>query len=176
MVKKRSNYLIILIFITVLGCISLSIFCISEKKRSAELEQTLEIERKNNIIYKDFISIPIDIFEDRVSSGQLMLVYIGNNECSDCSVFYPTFLKMFREHNLVDKIVYVEGVHLRKDKEKWTEFKKKYGFNQTPTIAIYQYGKQVSSIEWSEIEGISEQDFEKWLDTNKSIIESISIL
>ncbi|MGL9891901.1 DUF6568 family protein [Enterococcus mundtii] len=151
-----------------------TIFKIQQDKLN-QIDKSLQIEKNNVQIYQDIISYPINTFENKVSNGDLMFVYMGNLECSDCSAFYPIFKEKFKEFNLENKLSYIECSYLRTNKSEWLKFKEKYGFSQTPAFIIYKNSKILSNIEWDNNNGLNEVSFSTWLSENKKIIDSISL-
>ena len=147
----------------------------TQRNKLNQIEKSLQIEKTNVQIYQDIISYPIEFFENKVANGDLMFVYMGNLECSDCSIFYPIFKEQFNKFELENKLAYVECSHLRTNKNEWLNFKEKYGFLQTPAFIIYENSKIVSSIEWDDNNGLNEASFSAWLSENKEIIDSISL-
>ncbi|MGC6768227.1 thioredoxin family protein [Enterococcus sp. LJL128] len=168
---KKSMYFIGTI-LTVIGITFGILF--SQKRAEADyLSDQLAVEQSNRLIFKDLISYPVQSFEKKVDSEDLVFAYIGNAECPDCSIFYPVLEQKMREYQLANKLFYVEGSYLREDKEKWLAFKEKYEFMQTPAFIIYKEQKVVSKIEWDASEGLSEESFESWLIDNQEILDEI---
>lgn len=86
---------------------------------------------------------------------------------------FPYFGKKISDYELQSKLIYIDGVHLRTNKDNWQKFKNKYGFSQTPAFVIYRQNQIISKIEWDEKRGLSEKDFDHWLEDNMKIINSI---
>lgn len=68
----------------------------------------------------------------------------------------------------------VEISRLHRNKKKWTEFKLKYGFDQTPAFILFKNGKVNSMIQWDEKKGLSSDSFHRWLEENRNDIENLS--
>lgn len=133
----------------------------------------LSISKINSEPIKKYISVPPLILESMVSRGDTVFSYIGNNECSDCSLFYPTFDKIIEKEDIINNVVYVEGKFLKKNVVEWKEFKKRNNFSETPVFIIYKDGKILDKIEWDSKNGLSEEKFSSWIERNIEVIRSI---
>ena len=172
-VKINQKLLFLILVILFLGVTFFARECYKQKSELTRLKIREEIVNKNNEIYKEFMSIPISIFEQRLKENDSMFVYIGNGECSDCSVFLPIVQRSVKKFKLEDKLFYVEGKYKRQNMEEWIEFKSQNKFNQTPAFIIYDKGRIVTKIEWTEKEGLSEQNFNQWISNNLDLIKAL---
>ncbi|HAP5503538.1 TPA: thioredoxin, partial [Enterococcus faecalis] len=101
-------------------------------------------------------------------------VYIGNSECADCSTFSKNLKNEVNNFPLKNSLYLVEISRLHRNKKKWTEFKLKYGFDQTPAFILFKNGKVNSMIQWDEKKGLSSDSFHRWLEENRNDIENLS--
>ena len=67
------------------------------------------------------------------------------------------------------KIYNVKNYRESNTEETWQNFKRKYGFTQTPAILIYQDGNLKSMIEWDSEEGLSKERLVEWLTYNNIV-------
>ncbi|MEI5994340.1 DUF6568 family protein [Candidatus Enterococcus mansonii] len=173
--EKQKTTMLILCLGLFIVLILAGVTILSEKNKVKQVNESLKIEQTNIEIYQDVVSFPLETFEYKFSKGDLMLVYMGNFECSDCSTFSPVFKEKFKKHNLKNKLIYVECSYLRSNKSEWLKFKEKYSFKQTPSFIIYKNSSILSSIEWDDVNGLNEETFDNWLLENKKIIDTISL-
>ncbi|WIM40021.1 thioredoxin family protein [Paenibacillus sp. PK4536] len=160
----------LLIFLGIILIISLffSVYFYNEniklKKNMIDLKESIS----NTYNYLD--SITVTNFEKKVVNKEKFIVYIGRPDCNDCLFFEPMFEKFVYANDLNNKIVYLNIRDYRAENEKrWNEFKRKYGFQQTPAIIYFEDGKNKNVIEWSNEKGLPIDDLKKWLKNNKLI-------
>lgn len=128
---------------------------------------------KNEIsaTYNYLNSITIRNFKNAIEEKRDMIVYVGRPDCSDCNYFEPTFREVINQYNLFEDIYYLNVKNYRESntEETWQNFKRKYGFTQTPAILIYQDGNLKSMIEWDSEEGLSKERLVEWLTYNNIV-------
>ncbi|MGM0123630.1 hypothetical protein IGI37_001002 [Enterococcus sp. AZ194] len=174
--KKNNNKICIVIFsfFTVLVIIVNLSRIIYQQEETLELtEAELDIAKINSDSLQNFEFASPNMLNNIVKKNEIVFTYIGNNECLDCSTFYPIFKNVVMKNKIENKILYVEGSYLRKDKEKWLDFKNINQFSQTPAFIIYKDGKVIDKIEWDSDEGLTEKDFSVWISENLSTIKLI---
>jgi thiol-disulfide isomerase/thioredoxin len=173
--NKGKKLLLILCLTMMVALLLAGTTILIEKNKLAQIRNTLETERTNTKIYQDIISYPMESFENKFVQGDIMLVYMGNLECSDCSTFYPILKKKLEKYNLKNKLIYIECSHLRSNKDEWIKFKKKYSFTQTPAFIIFKNSRVLTSIEWDDDNNLNEATFDNWISKNEKVINSISL-
>ena len=119
--------------------------------------------------YQYLNSLTIRNFEESVESKMDLVVYIGRPDCPDCNYFEPILRKVVNEYNLFSKISYLNVKNYRKNNtiETWENFKNKYNFSQTPACILIKNGDIISTIEWDNSLGLTEDRFVEWLSYNK---------
>jgi|GEM_PF-1999095 len=177
--KKRNNYMIIGMTLAILMfCLVIMFFLFEKNKELEKANSTLKIEKQilsdNTSAFEYLNSLTIDSFEKRVAEGDDLFVYVGkNSECNDCSIFSKTLKKEVETFPLKNSLYFVEISSIHSDKERWLDFKKRYGFNQTPAFLLFQNGEIKSMIEWTEQDGLSSEAFHNWLERNESFIKQL---
>lgn len=175
LLKKRKLVLILLILLIILLVIGLFSVIIT-KRNSYEHENVLRAEiisesKTNTTVYKELNSITIPTFEKKISDKRDFLVYIGRPTCSDCNLFDPILVNELKKEDMTSNVVFLNVAWERqKGWTSWVQFKKKYGFKQTPAIIHYHNGKVLSIIQWGNNKGISKGDLHLWLIKQKEKI------
>lgn len=154
--------------VTLLGCflffISLSYLCWKNHNEVAYLKKLLvEEQTKYPPIYNVIDSMTLKNFEDKIEKKEDVIVYVGRPSCSDCTKFEPKFIQMLENKKLTSYIVYLNVAELRKNEQKWDEFKEKFGIEYTPTIARFSLGKIVDKVNWTPENGTDIDEFDYFL-------------
>ena len=119
--------------------------------------------------YEYLDSMTVKSFERSVKNGDRVAVFIGRPDCGDCIYFEPTLEYLSNNYDIEDKIKYVNVKEYREeDAKRWENFKERYSFTQTPSFLLFENGKYVSGIEWSD-NGLKLEDVLKWLNENNII-------
>lgn len=74
---------------------------------------------------------------------------------------------MIKSKKLGSSIKYMNVAKLKKNKNAWQNFTKKYGIKYTPTIAKFENGKLVDKVNWTPENGTNLKKFDKFLDQFK---------
>lgn len=166
--KFRKKFILIIFSLLVLFGIVLSrLFYITnyQKKEIKEYRYGLAT-------YKYLNSLTVNSFERKINrKNDVTFAYIGNNECSDCSFFFPTLKRTLVNKKLINNIFYVNVEFLHRNKSSWLGFKKRYNFNQTPCLILFKNKKIISKLEWNSERGISERELNSWLEKNLILIK-----
>lgn len=163
----KKNFYVLFTICLISIIINLGLF-VSNK----HINQNFETCKNEISLTYDYLnSITIRNFENYVKGKKDFIVYIGRPDCSDCNYFEPTFREIIERYQLYDKIYFL---NVKKYREKnteaiWNNFKKIYGFTQTPAIIKYSDGKVESIIEWNTHKGLSKDRFINWLSENEII-------
>lgn len=140
-----------------------------------DLNSKLQLAENNSVVNSKLSTLTIATFEKRVNKNKgISFIYLGNGQCSDCSVFSPILLRSLRKKRMLEYIFYVDAEQLHKDKNNWLKFKRKYDFDQTPCLMLFKDGNRISKLEWNIKEGISEKKLSRWLNNNYQIIRLTS--
>lgn len=163
--KKKLIHYLILLFLTITTATSVySVINLRGKLQQAD--NSLIINRKLS-------TLTITTFKKRIKNNKgISFIYIGNGSCSDCSVFTPILLRSLTKRGMLEYIFYVDAEGLHKDKKDWLNFKKRYDFDQTPCLMLFEDGKRISKLEWSTKYGITEKKLNNWLSKYRTIIKS----
>lgn len=166
--RANKNYLIVVLVFIIIVITGFGVFF----QKTKNLENKLEECENNATITADFNTLTIKAFEFKIkNSKNPVFVYIGNGKCSDCSFFNPKLKKMLSRKKLTRYIYYVDAEYLHKNYQKWTKFKAKYNFSQTPCLMIFKNGERLSKLEWDSKQGIPNSKLDNWLTKNKDIIK-----
>lgn len=176
--KKRNRYIIIgLSMVFLIFFLMIVLFLFEKNRELEEANSTIKMEKQilsDNISSFEYLnSLTIDSFEKKVAEGDDLFVYIGNSECSDCSIFSKTLKKEVETFPLKNSLYLVEISSIHSDNKRWLDFKKKYNFEQTPAFLLFKNGEIKSMIEWTEQEGLSSEAFHNWLKSNESVIKEL---
>jgi thiol-disulfide isomerase/thioredoxin len=130
-------------------------------------KQLFEYVRDLDIIYSEsyfhFDSLTVESFEEKVASGEELVVVITRPGCPNCQALEAPFTKLAEEMGIADQIYHLNVELFRRDPEAWARFKETYGFEGTPTYARFSGGKQVSSVGWTAETGIDYEAVEQWI-------------
>lgn len=152
-------------------------FLFRENTTLKRSNSTLKIEKQvvisNNETYGYLNSLTVNSFEKKIENGEDTFVYIGNSTCSDCSNFSKTLKKEVEEFPLKDSMYLVDITTIHSDKDRWLGFKKRYGFDQTPSFLLIEQGKVKSLFQWDEKKGLDEENFHNWLKQNELFIRGL---
>ena len=166
------------IILIALASISIILFLYSNNRELKKANTMLQLEKQvlidNTDSFEYLNSITVDTFENRIKNKEDIFVYIGNSECADCSTFSKNLKNEVNNFPLKNSLYLVEISRLHRNKKKWTEFKLKYGFDQTPAFILFKNGKVISMIQWDEKKGLSSDSFHRWLEENRNDIENLS--
>lgn len=169
----KNEQLLVLLILLILSVAIGFISVIITKRNCYEHEHILQTEiisesKTNTSVYKNLNSITIPTFENNVSDKRNFLVYIGRPTCSDCNLFDSILVNELKKEDMTSNVVFLNVAWERqKGWKSWVQFKKKYGFNQTPAIIHYHNGKVLSIIQWGNNKGISKEDLHLWLTKQK---------
>lgn len=165
--KKRYITITIILVFLLLASILMNY---TEFVKIEELENDLQTESVTYPEIYDIInSVSYNNLESFLKNNEYTVVYIGRLTCPDCSIFEPAFIKLISDFDLEEQIVYLNVAEIRKDDVEWENYKSKFNFNYTPTVAIYENSTMITKIEWTPEEGLSINDVKKWLETNHLI-------
>lgn len=95
------------------------------------------------------------------------MVYVGRPTCGDSNQFEPHLIKTIKSKKLRSTIKYINVAQLKKDKDAWKDFTKKYGIRYTPTLAKFENGKLVKKVNWTPENGTDLDKFSRFLDQIK---------
>jgi|GEM_PF-2305503 len=151
------------------------VWCFNLASNKNKLDKELSLlKTEYSPMYEYFSSLSIEEFNNRVDSGEELLVYIGRPTCPDCTAFEPLFEELIEEYELQNKLYYVNVKWLRAgdgDSEKgvaeMTEQREKYGFNQVPALIRFVDGEIATLAEWEqsgEGKGLSKNEVIDWLE------------
>lgn len=165
-IVKKVFYILVGICVFSLMANMVMIFLIKKEEQKVKLYQ-----QEISPTYEYLNSITVRNFEELIRTKESFMVYIGRSDCSDCNFFEPMFREVVEQYQLYNKIVFLNVKKYRENcsEENWAEFKRKYGFTQTPAIIKFENGKISSAIEWNSGEGLSKDRFLDWLLDNKVI-------
>lgn len=162
--KKNVIAIIILSILTMI----LAIYSGYSVKNSISLNKNLAaVKNTYPEIYDVIDSLTINNFQNEVENGKEVLVYVGRPSCGDCNQFEPYLIKMIKSKKLGSSIKYMNVAKLKKNKNAWQNFTKKYGIQYTPTIAKFDNGKLVDKVNWTPENGTNLKKFDKFLDQFK---------
>ena len=131
------------------------------------LNEKYESEISPTYNYLD--SLTVRSFENKVKSGEQVIVYIGRPDCNDCIIFEPILEYVIDNYDLSKKIKFVNVKKFRSEnEERWIEFKEKYSFSQTPAFLMFDNGEYVSGIEWGK-DGLPVEHLINWLQKNNIV-------
>ncbi|HGZ5523953.1 TPA: thioredoxin family protein [Enterococcus faecalis] len=158
--NKKTVILLIIGFTAV----SIGIACFLQfKDRTKELEVTVDpIALKINTITPNNL-------DGYLKKHKTAYVYFGRPDCSDCNEFDPNLIKSIDKYKVYDKLVYVNLIEVRKDKQLWEKFKQKYGIKYTPTLAKYEYDERKNKqkpkfiVQWTPENGTVLKDFDNFV-------------
>lgn len=162
--KKKNIVIGVLLFLVV----ALAIFSGYSFQKSQSLSKRLTVA--NGIypkIYDVLDSITVTNFENQINDGKNLVVYVGRPTCGDCNDFEPHLIKMIKSKNLSSTVKYVNVAQLKKDRDEWQRFTKKYRIKYTPTLAEFKNGKLVDKVNWSPENGTNLKEFNQFLDQLK---------
>lgn len=174
LIKNKTSLILLslLILSVVVGIFSLAL----TKHNSILHEQTLQSEIRsgsttNTLIYKDLNSITVPSFKKMVAEKNNFIVYIGRPTCSDCNLFDPILINELKKEHMTTQVTFLNVAWERQKKwATWVQFKKNYGFEQTPALIHYRNGKVFSIIQWEQNNGISREALHLWLTNQKKTI------
>ena len=108
--NKKTVILLIIGFTAV----SIGIACFLQfKDRTKELEVTVDpIALKINTITPNNL-------DGYLKKHKTAYVYFGRPDCSDCNEFDPNLIKSIDKYKVYDKLIYVNLIEVRKDKQLW---------------------------------------------------------
>lgn len=164
--KKNALAAFVIILLASIGINIYQLTLLAQQKRTNEVLQG-EVRDYGNLyspIYQYFTALSVEDFKNKVAKGEHFTVYIGRPDCGDCNSFEPGFEEMIKEHQMANKLYYLNVKWLRESDPtgEWERFKQTYGFTQTPAFSTYENGKQTSMIEWSD-KGLPKSELEAWL-------------
>ena len=165
---SATNVLIIILLIILTASVGMNLFQVVQmgKTRKEMTEQVTFYEENYSPMYEYFTGLSIEDFEEKVASGQRVVVYFGRPDCGDCLAFEPTFTTLIDELALSNELFYVNVKWKRESStDAWNVFKEKYRFTQTPAFAVYEGGVQVDMIEWS-TQGLPKSELKAWFIKN----------
>ena len=131
--------------------------------QSEILAEKLKSETFYPDIYNYLPSLPVKAFEEKVSQKETFVVYVGRPTCPDCNAFEPELIKWLQEKN-IKNVIYLNVAELRRDEQKWADFKAHYDIQYTPTLAKFEAGQNVAKVSWTPETGTDLEAFDKWLD------------
>lgn len=171
-VLKKKNLTFILFFLISI----IIVIAILSGYKIKHLNSELRVAENKLVLNKKLNTLTVNSFEKRTENKKkVTFVYIGNGECSDCSIFSPLLVRALSKKKLLECVFYVDMEYIHKNQKKWLLFKKRYDFSQTPCLMIYKNGKRISKLEWDTKNGISKNRLEEWLNKNYSIIRTFAI-
>ncbi|CAD5897033.1 Thiol reductase thioredoxin (modular protein) [Carnobacterium maltaromaticum] len=161
MKKKEKILLMVVIFLVfMLGY---------QYKQNKDVKEKLIETEAYSPMYKYLSTVTLDSFEKKIKNNESFVVYIGRPSCSDCTFFEDDFIELLEKFQLNNKIYYMNVYWEHKNNlEGFIDFKKSYGFNQTPAFLVFSKGKKISQIEWSE-KGLPKSILIEWFKQNKVI-------
>lgn len=164
---RKKFFLIIFSLLAIFGIVLGRLFYVSNYQKNEIKEY-----RYSLTTYRYLNSLTVNSFEQKINKkNNVTFAYIGNNECSDCSFFFPTLKKTLVNKKLTDNIFYVNAQFLHRNKRSWLAFKKRYHFSQTPCLILFKNKKIISKLEWNPEKGIPESELNSWLEKNSNLIK-----
>lgn len=111
---------------------------------------------------KEYIKdINLDKFKEMVANKETFAVYVGNEDCSHCTAYMPTLLKVLEDYDIT--IYHVDNSQLTE--KELGEFSTYVNITGTPTIAFLVEGEEKSTL--SRISGqVSEEQTIKKFKSN----------
>ena len=64
----------------------------------------------------------------------------------------------------IKNVIYLNVAELRRDEQKWADFKAHYDIQYTPTLAKFEAGQNIAKVSWRPETGTDLEAFDKWLD------------
>ena len=122
--------------------------------------------------YLYFDSLTVDSFEKKVASNEEFVVVLTLSNCSLCERMETPFIRMAMEKGITDRIYHLNLFLLRHNEDAWAQFKETYGCEGTPTYARFAGGKQISSVGWTEENGIEFEMVERWIEEQSDFFGS----
>lgn len=160
--KYLANLKILLLVLCFAGIV---VYIYTSSMTIKEYKTKLIKQEKQYNIYDTLNSITLDTFYKKVNSGETFIVYMGNTECTDCSLLEPLLRRYLDNSNYKDNIVYLNIQKIRKSDE-WNSFSKKYNIKYMPTFALYRNGKLYDKVQWTPDKDLSIKDIDSFLKNN----------
>ena len=88
-------------------------------------------------------------------------VYIGNSNCSDCSLFDPELINSIRDHHINEKMLYVDVNKLHENKKEWKKFRQENNIYGTPSF-IY-LGNNQKTLSHRDTSAPRIDELKKWI-------------
>lgn len=158
--KKTKGIIIaaaILIVVLLAGNAGELLYIRNQKKEYEALDKQYASE------YLVLNSIILSRFYGMVDSGQDFIVNISRPNCGTCRGFSEEYLEIVAHTGMEDDIYYLNVAELRKDNDKWAEFKEIFEIQGTPSFVRIKDGKVQSSTGWTPDGGLNGEDIERWL-------------
>lgn len=117
-------------------------------------------------LYRYLPSLTMEALSEKIEREDRFAVYFGSSECPDCIHFEDTLLEIVKGSDFHEEFYFVNLYWLRKEKpEDYAAWKKKLGFEQIPNFYLFEQGKAVSRVEWTE-SGLPKSKALEWLKEN----------
>lgn len=123
-----------------------------------------ELEAINTENYYHFTSITVELFKEKVDSGEEFIVLISRPNCSNCQALEKPFIQLARERGIQGKIYHLNVERLHQDADAWVLFKETYGLQGTPTYIRFAGGENISCVGWTHEASVTYSMAEKWID------------
>lgn len=160
-VKRSAIWVGIILAALLIASIVVNIVLWSKYQREKEVFEELDSLFSAN--YYHFTSITVDIFEEKVASGEEFIVLISRPGCINCQRLEVQFIQLAGDKGIKDRIYYLNVALLRRDADAWAKFREAYEFEGTPTFIRFKSGKNISSVGWTNSRSIEYEMVVDWI-------------